>query len=330
MVALVIEALFALAFVWALVTYARSRDPLHRDLTLVFSAVTALFVLALYAAGSVSRQRPGTAAGILLLGQPYLTLRLVRRVRPIPAVCGGRRSPAGWLRRSADRGRQRRAVRSRAARGTRRVCGHRAGRRRVPGPRSPVAGRFLADPPDHRLSRHGPLRAGDPDRRFRLRGEARRSSRTPARRSRWSPRWGTSWRSCRRTGCAGCGRREPLTPCSAGWWTRRRTRRRLHLAAVRRNCAAAFGCGRGGGAHQQGPAGDGGGVRGGARPVRHRRHRGRLRGAARRTRRRRGARQSWRGTGPTIAMETGGSPTPGSSPSCSCNCRTRSGPRCCC
>jgi signal transduction histidine kinase/DNA-binding response OmpR family regulator len=82
---LLVEALFALVFVQALVAYLRRRDPIQRDVMAVFAAAAMLFVL------DLGRRFLGdppqvlrTAALVLLFAQPYLTLRLVHRVRPGP------------------------------------------------------------------------------------------------------------------------------------------------------------------------------------------------------------------------------------------------------
>jgi Na+/phosphate symporter len=78
LVTLVIELLFGLVFVGALVTWVRRRDTLSRDVTLVFSGLTFLFALELVsrAFGPVPRWLTYGAA-FLLLAQPVLTLRLV-------------------------------------------------------------------------------------------------------------------------------------------------------------------------------------------------------------------------------------------------------------
>jgi len=78
------ELLFALVFLRALVSYVRGSDPLARDVTLVFSAMAGLFMIEL-----VERfvgEPPALArnlASLLLLAQPYLTLRLVARLRRV-------------------------------------------------------------------------------------------------------------------------------------------------------------------------------------------------------------------------------------------------------
>jgi signal transduction histidine kinase len=87
MITLAIEGLFALVFLRSLGAYLRRRDPVQRDLTLVFTPFTAFLVL------EVVRRAQGVAklplpvsyvAVTLLLAQPWLTLRLVRSVRPVP------------------------------------------------------------------------------------------------------------------------------------------------------------------------------------------------------------------------------------------------------
>ncbi|MEN3309588.1 MAG: hypothetical protein V7603_5790 [Micromonosporaceae bacterium] len=88
MLSLAIEALYASVFLHSLVAYARRRNQVQRDLTLVFAPFTSLLVL------EVVRRLPGVAAlpsvltyvGLtLLLAQPYLTMRLVRSLRPVSA-----------------------------------------------------------------------------------------------------------------------------------------------------------------------------------------------------------------------------------------------------
>ena len=78
MLVLAIELLFALIFVRALVDYAVKRDPLARDVALVFSATATLFFLDLAARSQAGALPPlvKAAAIALLLAQPFLTLRL--------------------------------------------------------------------------------------------------------------------------------------------------------------------------------------------------------------------------------------------------------------
>jgi signal transduction histidine kinase/CheY-like chemotaxis protein len=82
---LVVEALFALIFVRVLAAYARGRDRTQRDVALMFAVVAVLFVL------SVVRRTVGEPPAIisflgsaLLLGQPFLVVRLVRTVGAVP------------------------------------------------------------------------------------------------------------------------------------------------------------------------------------------------------------------------------------------------------
>ncbi len=80
-----VEALFALVFVRSLIAYLKDRDPVQRDLMAVFSAVAMLFVLDVIR--RVFGQPPAAvraAALILLFAQPYFTLRLIHRIRPVP------------------------------------------------------------------------------------------------------------------------------------------------------------------------------------------------------------------------------------------------------
>ena len=81
-----IEGIFAIVFAWSLVTYLRRRDPLSREVTLVFSALGSLFLLA------ILRQVAGTipepisrAFVVLLLFHPVFLLRLVSLIRPLPS-----------------------------------------------------------------------------------------------------------------------------------------------------------------------------------------------------------------------------------------------------
>ncbi|HLL65127.1 MAG TPA: response regulator [Micromonosporaceae bacterium] len=86
MIALLVQAVFALLFARALVAYLRRRDPLDRDVMLVFSAVAALLLLNVQEelVGAVPPPLVTASAIALLLGQPYLTLRLAARVSPVP------------------------------------------------------------------------------------------------------------------------------------------------------------------------------------------------------------------------------------------------------
>lgn len=92
-----IEALFALVFLWALVTWWRRRDPLSLDVVLVFGATGIIFVLGLV--GLLVGPAPPLVSGIaaaLLLGQPLFMLRLAARIRSIPRLAVVA-ATGGWL-----------------------------------------------------------------------------------------------------------------------------------------------------------------------------------------------------------------------------------------
>jgi signal transduction histidine kinase/DNA-binding response OmpR family regulator len=97
MLSLLVQALFALVFGWTLISYLRRRDPLQRDVALMFGSVAA--VLALDLARELIGDPPRWVAAVVtsfLLGQPFLTLRLVRRIRSVPGwIYGG--ALAGWV-----------------------------------------------------------------------------------------------------------------------------------------------------------------------------------------------------------------------------------------
>lgn len=93
---LLVEALFTAVFLRVLAGYLHRRDGLHRDVVVMFSTLAVLFVLA------VVRQAFGepppalsVAASGLLLGQPFLTLRVVRGIGTVhPGVYTA--AAAGW------------------------------------------------------------------------------------------------------------------------------------------------------------------------------------------------------------------------------------------
>jgi signal transduction histidine kinase/CheY-like chemotaxis protein len=94
---LLVEALFTAVFVRVLASYLRGRDRLQRDVVLMFSALAVLFVVA------VLRELIGepprwvtVAASVLLLGQPFLTLRVIRQVAPVPRAVYWP-ALAGWI-----------------------------------------------------------------------------------------------------------------------------------------------------------------------------------------------------------------------------------------
>jgi signal transduction histidine kinase/DNA-binding response OmpR family regulator len=86
LVLLAAELTFAVLFLRALVGYLRRRDPMWRDVTLVFLPCTALFGvdLARRASGGQLPSWIGIVAGAILLTQPYLTVRLAGRLRRVP------------------------------------------------------------------------------------------------------------------------------------------------------------------------------------------------------------------------------------------------------
>src|SRR5437867_7642154 len=85
MITQLIGVLFALLFARALVAYLRGRDPLQRGVTAMFGAVAALFFLDWI--GRLFGHTPLIArvvVGILLFAHPFLTLRVVARLRAVP------------------------------------------------------------------------------------------------------------------------------------------------------------------------------------------------------------------------------------------------------
>jgi signal transduction histidine kinase/DNA-binding response OmpR family regulator len=88
-ITIAIELLFALVFVASLLDYLRRRDPLSRDLVVVFGSVAALFVVQFV--GLIFGSTPpwlSAASAALILAQPLFTLRLAARLRPIPRGVG--------------------------------------------------------------------------------------------------------------------------------------------------------------------------------------------------------------------------------------------------
>ena len=87
MIALVIEALYALVFLHSFLAFLRRRDAVRRDLAIVFVPLTSMLVLELIRRARGVTELPPVlsyAAVTLLLAQPFLTLRLVRTLRPVP------------------------------------------------------------------------------------------------------------------------------------------------------------------------------------------------------------------------------------------------------
>src|SRR4051812_31323117 len=85
MVKFFVEGLFALVFAQALTGYLRRRDPVQGDITLIFTAVAMLLALDVFRTlfGEPPRLVRILAAA-MLLAQPFFTLRLVARIRPVP------------------------------------------------------------------------------------------------------------------------------------------------------------------------------------------------------------------------------------------------------
>ncbi len=79
--------LFAILFVMTLVAYVRRRDPLSRDVMLIFASVAALF--ASLGVGAVGLELPDAVYGAslaLLLAQPLFSLRLAHQIHDVPRV----------------------------------------------------------------------------------------------------------------------------------------------------------------------------------------------------------------------------------------------------
>jgi signal transduction histidine kinase/DNA-binding response OmpR family regulator len=85
MITLVAESLFAVIFLRVFTGYLRSRDPIQRDVTLVFTGLTAIFLSDVIR--RISGPLPAAVSAVtltLLLAQPYVTLRLSARLRSVP------------------------------------------------------------------------------------------------------------------------------------------------------------------------------------------------------------------------------------------------------
>jgi len=85
-VLLLAELTFAVVFSRALLAYLRRRDPLQRDVMLVFTPCMLLFCVdvARRAAGGKLPPWVGVVTLTVLLVQPYLTVRLAARLRSVP------------------------------------------------------------------------------------------------------------------------------------------------------------------------------------------------------------------------------------------------------
>ena len=83
-ITLAVEILFAVLFIATLVSYARRRDALSRDVMLIFSSVAALF--GVVGVNTLIGRLPDPVLGgalLLLLAQPLFTLRLADRLRQV-------------------------------------------------------------------------------------------------------------------------------------------------------------------------------------------------------------------------------------------------------
>ncbi|MEV4709661.1 PAS domain S-box protein [Actinoplanes sp. NPDC049316] len=95
MATLVVTALYAVIFLWVSAGYLRRRDPLLRDVMLIFASVASFFALGVV---RLVAEPPAVVRGLVaacVLGQPFLTLRLVSRVRRVPRWAQGG-AAAAW------------------------------------------------------------------------------------------------------------------------------------------------------------------------------------------------------------------------------------------
>src|SRR5687768_6435253 len=85
MAVLAVTALYVMIFVWVSWSYLRRRDPLLRSVMWIFAVMALLFVLGVVRVLVAEPPRAVVAvATALLLAQPFLTLRLVSRLRSVP------------------------------------------------------------------------------------------------------------------------------------------------------------------------------------------------------------------------------------------------------
>ena len=88
---LIVSLLFGLLFISAIIGYVRRRDPLSRDVMLIFGSVGMLFVIvgARVVIGSLPAWVDGAALALLLV-QPQFTLRLANKLQPVhrPVLIG--------------------------------------------------------------------------------------------------------------------------------------------------------------------------------------------------------------------------------------------------
>jgi signal transduction histidine kinase/DNA-binding response OmpR family regulator len=82
---LLVEGLFGIVFVAALLDFAKRRDPVSRDIALTFSPFVGLLTLALWRATLGTPPAALSAVlGLLFFAQPVFTLHLVSLIRPVP------------------------------------------------------------------------------------------------------------------------------------------------------------------------------------------------------------------------------------------------------
>jgi signal transduction histidine kinase/CheY-like chemotaxis protein len=85
LITVTIEVLFAVVLIASLIDWLRRRDVLSRDVVSIFAAVSALFVVQFVTLvfGTAPAWLSALVAA-MILAQPFLTLRLAARLRPIP------------------------------------------------------------------------------------------------------------------------------------------------------------------------------------------------------------------------------------------------------
>lgn len=83
-VTFLIELLFAAVFIGAVVSFVRGRDPLAIDVILVFSGLATIFVVQTASTFLPLHRAVQVLPVLLLLAQPFFTLRLVGHLRSLP------------------------------------------------------------------------------------------------------------------------------------------------------------------------------------------------------------------------------------------------------
>lgn len=83
--AVVLDALFLMVLLGALIAYGRSRDPVHSDAALIFVAMSGLFVFDLLTRLGLALPAPISDLSVAaVLAAPVLTVRLLGRLRRLP------------------------------------------------------------------------------------------------------------------------------------------------------------------------------------------------------------------------------------------------------